>query len=243
MKIYITTYGRGAVQPTYHQLEAAGLQPTLVVDKRDHFDYSAFRHERGKYIDLRGKRHALQRRHWLTKEPFALIDDDLQICTVDPVRVATRFQVYTAFAMVDKLLDTCAQVGIHHRPFINYAQKPYTLNKGSFPFRVMAYNPALWLACPRPCPTYSGSDIWTWYELLRQHTQYAIVTRYCHSDTLHPIIPTHYTDAGKAKDFDELVTHMLGADRAKFTSVRRDGKRACTIQWSKLAKHYLGDTP
>lgn len=242
MRIYIPTYGRGDHQPVYWQLhDHAGWRPTLLVDERDPFDYGGFDIERHSFTDLKSKEQWLAQLHFKSGEPYAQIDDDLLIKRSRvgaPIKYMARRDYDILIELVYDLFKRgAAQVGVHHRTFVNYATHPFTWNVGQFPFRVKFYNTPLWRNCPRPCPGVDGhNDVWTWHELVRQGLDYAIITDFCHVDALYTPKKTHFEPdfADKVKGFDKLIDHM-GIDRSRFT---RPGKHGPSLQYALLAKHY-----
>lgn len=247
MDIYIPTYGRGCVQPTYMQLLDAGLRPVLVVDKRDPYDYEAagFVYERGNYKNIAEKRWALARRHYRAKIPYCTIDDDLKILAVGdghghgPAHVASKRELKHLFsAMLPSLLQQFAQVGVHQRAFVNYQRKPFVANAGGFPYRFHVYNPSLWKRVPDVCPTHSGSDIWFWHQLVTQGREYAIVTLYATGDDTHPTVPSHFTSMQKAQDFNDICFMHTDIGAKGFTRSTKGG-HGTSIAYAKLTKYYL----
>lgn len=241
MNIYIPTFGRHDHQPVYHQLVAAGLRPVLVVDKRDPYHYNNFEHLRWRFESLHDKEHWIAMRQY-TVGPYIQLDDDLTICTA---RAGQRIEVATGAEIRAMLIDVqmyfgkrpqLAQIGVHQRAFVNYADKPYTYNKGMFPFRVRAYNPLVWKRplAPYPIVVDGHNDVWTWFDLVRQGLDYATITDCCHKDNLYKPKPTHFEPvfADKVKGFRRLLDEM---DAWNFTV---EGKHGPRLQFAKLAAHY-----
>lgn len=232
MKIYIPTLGRPDEQPAYEQLNRAGLEPWLVVDKSDCSDYSRYR---SLEASVRG---IAEKRQWIVehagRQKFCMIDDDMTIgivyrsgdvCTID--RHPTPGKVRGQFEAANKLLNTFAHGGVHTRHFVNYAKQPYETNRGYYR-QIMFFNPAL---VPR-MPAYVGytaEDVRFKIALLEQGLDYFIMTSCCMLETKAKSLPTHFTQDSKNKDM-----RALGAEYPDHVRKTKDGR--ITLSYSGILK-------
>lgn len=215
LKIYIPTHGRAdGPQSAYHQLEAAGLEPMLVVDRSE-----ADKYDSKKYsfyaADVRG---IAQKRQWIVdhagKKKFVQIDDDMTIAMVHHVDGRCLIQkdpppriLKAEFALLDSLLDDYAHGGFHTRAFVNHAAQPYITNRGYYR-QIMAFNPRLW---GMPAPRYVGNtaeDVRFMLQIIERGLDYFLITSSC----MIEVVPkgqkqtwSHWTQDEKNKDMVKLA--------------------------------------
>jgi hypothetical protein len=78
MQIFIPTYGRSSTQPTFHALQAAGLDPVLVVQYREHGKYHGCPvNILPNYIRTIAPTRQYILDHFVTDDTFCMVDDDL----------------------------------------------------------------------------------------------------------------------------------------------------------------------
>ena len=214
MKIYIPTHGRAdGPQSAYHQLDAAGLSPYLVVDKSEMHD--GYKKYRTVLAPVRG---IAQKRQWIVdlagKEKFVQVDDDMMVAMVehengkckiikDPKPKLVRQQ----FDLMEDLLDEYAHGGFHTRAFVNHAAQPYVLNRGYYR-QIMGFNPRLW---GLPAPRYVGhtaEDVRFMLTMLERGLDYFLITSSC----MIEVVPkgekktwSHFTQDEKNRDMAELA--------------------------------------
>ena len=239
MKIYIPTRSRPNSQRAYDQLEAAGLKPILVVHEDQRNLYAV--HKRRTIYSPPACGIAAARQFILQhagNAKHATFDDDTTLALVeedpitgkcaivnDPQPADLRRQIEHA----DELLETFAHGGVHTRHFVNYAKKPFTVNRG-YPRQIMFYNPKLLMTRP----SFEGNtaeDVRFFISCLRQGLDYFIMTSCCMIEKPSAELKTHFTQEGKNKDMLQMVEDM---DLHEFVRPTADGR--ITLSYSRILK-------
>jgi hypothetical protein len=225
LKIYIPTHGRAdGPQSAYHQLNAAGLDPMLVVDESEAHLYDRKRY-RLYAAPVKG---IAAKRQWIVEhagnKKFVQVDDDMTIAMVDFVfdgdGVSVDYSekcrivkdpspafVKRQFAMMDGMLDDYAHGGFHTRAFVNHAEQPRVLNRGYYR-QIMGFNPKLW---GKPAPRYGGNtaeDVRFMLQLLERGLDYFLITSSCMIENVpkgQKKTWSHWTQDEKNKDMVALA--------------------------------------
>lgn len=235
MKIFVPTKDRPNDQRAYMQLEAAELHPVLVVDKSDKADYSKYRHVRVNVKGIAAKRQACL--EMADGQKFAMFDDDMTISAVDDdecsppsclITEPSPARVRREIDKAERLLNRYAHGGVHTRHFVNYAKKPFVLNRGYYR-QIMFFNPAKML----PVPRYEGrtaEDVRFMLRLLDQGLDYFLLTSCCMVEKEPRWQAQNWSQEEKNADMLELA-----AEYPKFTRPTKDGR--ITLTYAGILKH------
>lgn len=235
MRVYIPTRGRPSEQPAYHQLEAAGLGPTLVVDNDEAHLYREYRSIAIPRGSIAFKRQFILEHAAGAK--FAQVDDDVVFHRVSFTGSQCRIltpepgDLRYDFAQAESDLSAWAHGGIHQRSFVNSAPRQMALNRGYYR-QVIFMNPELVRSHGKQMPRYEGhgsEDLKFMVKLLEMGFDYFILTSCCISEKRSKELPSHFTQEQKDADLAETW-----ARHAHHTKNLKNGRK--TLSFSGILK-------
>jgi len=200
--------------------------------------YKKYRHVKAPVRGIAQKRQFIVEH--ADRSKFMQVDDDMTLAHVyedgEKVRIEnspTPPLVRIAVKLASDLLDQYAHGGFHTRHFVNYAPRPYVLNRGYYR-QIMCFNPKMF---KDPAPQYTGNtaeDVRFMLELLKRGKDYFLITDYCmleHVPRGERKTWSHWSQEEKIKDMKALAK-----EHEQFSFTTADGRPA--LRYAAILKHY-----